>query len=88
MNGVRVVRGPDWKWGEQDGGVGNVGTVVDTLEADPKPFGSRTVTVVWDSGIKAQYRAGPTGSYDLRVSCLNMFFILINLINNSLFMGR
>ncbi len=26
--GVRVVRGPDWKWGDQDGGEGSVGTVV------------------------------------------------------------
>ena len=23
----RVVRGPDWKWGKQDGGEGHVGTV-------------------------------------------------------------
>ena len=68
MIGVRVVRGPNWKWGEQDGGKGNVGTVISTLEGDPKPFGCRTVTVVWDSGIKAQFRAGPTGSFDLRVS--------------------
>jgi len=26
--GLRVVRGPDWKWGDQDGGEGSVGTVV------------------------------------------------------------
>ena len=25
--GTRVVRGPDWKWGKQDGGEGHVGTV-------------------------------------------------------------
>ena len=25
--GARVVRGPDWKWGKQDGGEGHVGTV-------------------------------------------------------------
>ena len=29
MKGLRVVRGPGWKWGEQDGGEGSVGTVVD-----------------------------------------------------------
>ena len=73
MIGVRVVRGPNWKWGDQDGGEGNVGTVIGTLDADPKAFGSRTVTVVWDSGIKAQYRTGPQGSYDLRVSYLSIF---------------
>lgn len=26
---MRVVRGIDWKWGDQDGGKGSVGTVVD-----------------------------------------------------------
>ena len=25
------------------------------------------VSVVWDTGVKAQYRAGPLGSFDLRV---------------------
>ena len=25
--GIRVVRGPDWKWQNQDGGPGNLGTV-------------------------------------------------------------
>ena len=65
--GVRVVRGPDWKWGDQDGGEGNAGTVIDTPDSDYKHHGPRTVTVVWDSGIKAQYRAGPLGCCDLRV---------------------
>jgi hypothetical protein len=27
--GLRVVRGPDWKWGTQDEGEGHVGTVVE-----------------------------------------------------------
>lgn len=27
--GIRVVRGPDWKWGNQDDGEGHVGTVVE-----------------------------------------------------------
>jgi E3 ubiquitin-protein ligase mind-bomb len=25
--GLRVMRGPDWKWGDQDGGEGHLGTV-------------------------------------------------------------
>ena len=25
--GARVIRGPDWKWGKQDGGEGHLGTV-------------------------------------------------------------
>lgn len=28
LSGLRVVRGPDWKWGDQDGGEGSVGTLV------------------------------------------------------------
>lgn len=28
MKGLRVVRGPDWTWRDQDGGEGHVGTVV------------------------------------------------------------
>jgi len=27
--GLRCVRGPDWKWGNQDDGEGHVGTVVE-----------------------------------------------------------
>ena len=30
--GLRVVRGPDWEWGDQDGGEGHVGTVVEVGE--------------------------------------------------------
>ncbi|EFX89995.1 hypothetical protein DAPPUDRAFT_232260 [Daphnia pulex] len=42
--GTRVIRGPDWKWGKQDGGEGHVGTV--------RNFESpEEVVVVWDNGI-------------------------------------
>ena len=58
--GLRVVRGPDWTWGEQDGGEGMVGTVV-RLRKD------NHVLVYWDSGKKAHYRAGHSGKFDLRV---------------------
>lgn len=34
--GLRVVRGPDWKWGEQDGGEGGVGTIIADC-TDPNP---------------------------------------------------
>ena len=33
--GTRVVRGPDWKWGKQDGGEGHVGTVCLCLHQRP-----------------------------------------------------
>ena len=56
--GARVVRGPDWRWGKQDGGEGHVGTVrkFESLEE---------VVVVWDNGIAANYRC--SGAYDLRI---------------------
>ena len=62
--GVRVVRGPDWKWGNQDGGEGSVGTVVhSTTSLITEPV----LCVQWDSGGKAMYRAGVDGKYDLRI---------------------
>lgn len=61
MLGVRVVRGPDWEWGGQDGGEGFVGTVVGLEE------GSGDVLVQWDMGQRNKYRCGYTGKYDLRI---------------------
>ena len=58
--GLRVVRGPDWKWSEQDKGEGNLGTVVDVRS-------DKWVSVQWDHGSRANYRAGDSGAYDLCV---------------------
>lgn len=56
--GARVIRGPDWKWGKQDGGEGHVGTV--------RSFESpEEVVVVWDNGTAANYRC--SGAYDVRI---------------------
>ena len=56
--GSRVVRGPDWKWGKQDGGEGHVGTI--------RNFESyEEVVVVWDNGIGANYRCH--GAFDIRL---------------------
>ena len=67
--GVRVVRGPGWCWGDQDGGEGHVGTVV---KPRLSPNGTRLKTVMegiifvrWDNGILANYRV--ESSRDLRV---------------------
>lgn len=65
--GVRVVRGPDWKWGNQDGGEGNVGTIVHIGTETKSPIKEPIVWVRWDSGSKANYRAGVDGKHDLRV---------------------
>lgn len=63
--GLRVVRGPDWAWDNQDRGEGHVGTVVEIGKSGTKI--SQTVFVQWDSGDKTNYRAGYKGAYDLRV---------------------
>ena len=43
------MRGPDWKWGKQDGGEGHVGTVRNFESVEE-------VVVVWDNGTAANYR--------------------------------
>lgn len=77
--GHRVVRGPDWKWGDQDGGEGNVGTVVEvkyaeetTVEQDggsaaSSPAPGNTVVICWDVGVCTNYRCGLNDKYDLRL---------------------
>ena len=69
--GSRVVRGPDWKWGKQDGGEGHVGTL--------RSFEShREVLVIWDNGMAANYRCA--SQFDLRIfdnSAAGEFSVLI-----------
>jgi hypothetical protein len=48
----RVVRGKDWKWAEQDGGAGGVGTVVEG-SADRT---DKWVRVKWEAGAVNGYR--------------------------------
>ena len=64
--GLRVVRGPDWEWGDQDGGEGHVGTVVEVGEPSVSD-GGRAVVVQWDCGERSRYRCGVNRKYDLRV---------------------
>ena len=69
--GLRVVRGSDWKWDDQDGGEGCLGTVSEA--PIPSSSGSGTVSsdgvvvVQWDAGNRCNYRCGIEGKYDLRV---------------------
>ncbi|XP_077977091.1 uncharacterized protein LOC144432699 [Glandiceps talaboti] len=51
--GARVVRGPNWQWGDQDGGSGNVGAV---YKVDPSE--RFNVHVRWPNGRKNCYRVG------------------------------
>ena len=70
--GLRVVRGPDWEWGDQDRGEGHVGTVVEVpgiaVSQDSHGCSDRRFVVVqWDYGKRFKYRCGVEGKYDLRV---------------------
>ena len=67
--GLRVVRGPDWETGDEDGGEGYVGTVVTGMRADGGEEERHDVAVVqWDvGGERRNYRCGSQGKYDLRV---------------------
>ena len=67
--GVRVVRGPDWERGNEDGGEGYVGTVVAGARGDGADDDRHDVaTVQWDvGGERHVYRCGDQGKFDLRV---------------------
>ena len=64
VTSVRVVRGPDWSTGNEDGGDGHLGTVVDIK---PTADGANAVVILWDNGKKREYRYGSEGNYTLRV---------------------
>lgn len=59
--GVRVRRGIDWKWGDQDEPVG-LGTLISDVGEDG------WVRVHWDSGGVNSYRMGREGKYDLQLA--------------------
>ncbi|CAG2105488.1 unnamed protein product, partial [Medioppia subpectinata] len=65
--GLRVVRGPDWKWSNQDDGEGHCGTVVEVGRPGSTTTPDKTVVVQWDSGSRTNYRIGYQNAYDLRV---------------------
>jgi hypothetical protein len=56
---VKVVRGKDWGWGDQDGGEGNIGVIVEA------GIGSKWVKVKWSCGYRESYRIGHDNCYDL-----------------------
>lgn len=57
---VRVRRGPDWCWNQQDGGAGHFGLTIERLSATPGWVG-----VLWDTGDENNYRVGHDDSHDL-----------------------
>ncbi|GIQ79836.1 hypothetical protein KIPB_000536 [Kipferlia bialata] len=58
VSGARVARGPDWRWGNQDGEQG-VGTILGPDSRD------MNLKVKWDNGRQANYRCGAGASFDL-----------------------
>ncbi len=60
--GARVVRGTDWKWGEQDGSLPGEGTVVSELGSD------YWIRVRWDTGSINSYRMMRDRRYDLALA--------------------
>ncbi|ETO17096.1 skeletrophin [Reticulomyxa filosa] len=67
--GDHVTRGPDWKWGNQDGQAGLVGTVRALRQWHPKDPDTCTTEVIvfWDIGVYGNYRFGYRGAYDVKV---------------------
>ncbi|XP_072174847.1 E3 ubiquitin-protein ligase MIB2-like [Diadema setosum] len=63
--GLRVVRGPDWKWGNQDDGDGHLGTVVEIGRQGSSTSPDKTVVIQWDCGTRTNYRVGYQGAHDL-----------------------
>nr|UEK51564.1 MIB2-like protein [Parasacculina yatsui] len=63
--GCRVLRGPDWNWGRQDGGDGHLGTLVEVGGVNSVSTPDKTVVVLWDTGNKTNYRVGYQNAYDL-----------------------
>ncbi|XP_018082254.1 MIB E3 ubiquitin protein ligase 2 S homeolog isoform X2 [Xenopus laevis] len=63
--GMRVVRGVDWKWSNQDNGEGSMGTVVEIGRQGSPTTPDKTVVVQWDHGTRTNYRTGFQGAYDL-----------------------
>ena len=62
--GMRVQRGPDWQWTDQDGGVGHLGTGMTIKEWKGFPMGG--VRVHWDDMTTGNtYRYGGENCYDV-----------------------
>lgn len=69
--GLRVKRGPDWRYGDQDGG--GAGKILGWVTLDGTKFGSDPSSngwarVEWDSGRTDAYEIGADGDYCLSVA--------------------
>lgn len=64
--GAKVIRGPDWDWGNQDGGDGKCGRVTEIRGWDNES-GRSVANVTWLCGSTNVYRVGHKGKVDLKV---------------------
>ncbi|XP_072888522.1 E3 ubiquitin-protein ligase MIB2 isoform X3 [Hemitrygon akajei] len=64
FQGSKVVRGTDWDWGNQDGGEGKIGKVMDIRGWDTES-GRSVSRVTWSNGTTNVYRMGHKGKVDL-----------------------
>jgi hypothetical protein len=69
--GDRVRRGPDWKWGSQDGDGRGVGTVQEGLDSDG------WIAVKWDHGERNKYSIFCCFETTQDVACVRMIIELI-----------
>ncbi|XP_072464630.1 E3 ubiquitin-protein ligase MIB2 isoform X4 [Notamacropus eugenii] len=65
FQGAKVLRGPDWEWGNQDGGEGKPGRVMDIRGWDVET-GRSVASVTWADGTTNVYRVGHKGKVDLK----------------------
>jgi len=65
--GLRVVRGRDWKWTDQDGGEGHLGTIQEVSQTGKASCPDNCAAVLWDNGYRNTYRIGLEDCYDLRI---------------------
>ncbi|VDM61213.1 unnamed protein product [Angiostrongylus costaricensis] len=61
--GMRVIRGPDWSWDDQDGG--GEGKIVGHPKITVSSY-SGWVDVMWDNGYTNSYRFGADGRFDIQ----------------------
>ncbi|VEN54035.1 unnamed protein product, partial [Callosobruchus maculatus] len=64
--GAKVVRGYNWEWGDQDGGEGQIGRVIDIRGWDNVGCSRSVASVQWMCGATNIYRLGHKGEVDLK----------------------
>ena len=71
--GMRVKIGPNWAWGDQNGGPDEIGVVMEGIDSDG------WVRVKWPNGRDQEYRWGNDNKYDLQLVDLELLPQLVSL---------